>query len=336
MTARLTAVLCNYNHGPTVGRAIEAMLTQSRPPDELIVVEDGSTDQSRDVIAEWAKRDRRIIFISNGTNLGLFASFEKALAAATGDYLYSGAADDYVLPGFFESVMDCCQRYPDASVASAKVVSALPDGTRTRVDGYDRFSHAVYLTPQRYLDECLRPEPPTHSLSSATIYRRAALQAIGGWQADLGSWADTFAIRTLGLTGGFCYVPQEAVVWVIQPAGLSQSTMRDPRRALQQVRLAAQRMRSERFRSVYPEDYVQDWESGMRESMVRQRLQSAMDAYQVVQAQCRQAAERGTWWEQIALGTGRRLMTACYLLVFHLQQRIIRRVLQQIDRELQS
>jgi glycosyltransferase involved in cell wall biosynthesis len=264
VTARLTAILCNYNHGATVGRAIEAMLAQSRPPDELIVVEDGSTDHSHDVIQSWADRDHRILYLRNERNLGLFASFAKAVAAATGDYLYSGAADDYVLPGFFAAVMECGERFPQAPVISGKVVTALPDGRRTRVDGYTRFSAPVYLPPAEYLKQCLLPEPPTMSLSSATVYRRDALLSVGGWRPELGSWADTFSIRALGLKHGFCYVPHESVVWVIQPDGLSQSTMRNRDRAVQQVRLAAELMRSPEFSPVFPESYVRQWEQQMR------------------------------------------------------------------------
>ncbi len=333
MSARLTAILCNYNHGATVGRAIEAMLSQSRPPDELIVVDDGSTDHSLEVITPLAAHHPRIHLLKNEQNRGLFASFDRALAAATGDYVYSGAADDYVLPGFFAAVMECCERYPTAPVASAKVVTALADGTRTRVDGYPRFTEPVFLTPQRYLQDCLLPEAPTHSLSSATIYRRDALFSIGGWKAELGSWADTFAIRALGLTGGFCYVPHESVVWVIQPAGLSQSTGRNPTRALGQIRLAAELMRSPTYVATFPESYVRHWEQGMRAALVRQQLQPTMDAYQVVQDECRRIAEKGTAIERAGLGIFRRLMTACYLAVFQLQQRVVRREFHKLEKQ---
>jgi cupin fold WbuC family metalloprotein len=46
----LTAIICNYNHGHFVSRAIEAMLNQSRPVDEFIIVDDGSTDDSVSII----------------------------------------------------------------------------------------------------------------------------------------------------------------------------------------------------------------------------------------------------------------------------------------------
>lgn len=327
--ATLTVILCNYNHAAYIDRAIAAILNQSRPPDELIIVDDASTDHSLQVIEPWAEKNPRVQLLRNEENLGFHGSARRAIDAATGEYLYSAAADDYVLPGFFAAVMDCCERFPTAPVASAKVVTALPDGTRVRTDGYPRFHEAIFLTPARYLDECLRPEAPTHSLSSATIYRREALLSIGGWKTELGSWADTFAIRALGLKDGFCYIPHESVVWVIQPEGISQSTGRNSIRALQQIERAARLMRLSEFASVFPQDYVRDWEQSMRTALMRQQLQPIMDAYQTVQDECRRTGERATWSERIVLAIVRRSMTACYLAVFHLLQRIVRREFRQ-------
>ena len=51
----LSAVIANYNHGHFLARAIEAMVTQSRPPDELLVLDDGSEDDSVAVISACAE-----------------------------------------------------------------------------------------------------------------------------------------------------------------------------------------------------------------------------------------------------------------------------------------
>ncbi len=331
MSFRLTAILCNYNHGPYIHRAIEAMLSQSRPPDELIIVDDGSTDASVSVIEPWATRDSRVRFLRNERNLGLLPSFAGALEAATGDYIYGGAADDYVLPGFFEALMSCLERHPHIPVASGKIITAQPDGQRVRIDEYSRFTTEVCLTPSEYLRDCLLAEPPTHSLSGATIYRRTALQAIGGWRVELGSWADTFAIRVLGLTQGFCYVPHDSLVWIVHSSGLSQTTWRRPERALKQMRLAANLMRSPEFVSVFPAEYVRQWEEGMLEAIARQRLQPAVDGYQAVQRTFRKVAQETFGPQRWVLGLLRRLMTGCYLMAFYFQQRAVRQSLHKLE-----
>ena len=52
----LSVGMPNYNHGHLIGRALDAIVAQSRPPDELIIVDDASTDRSLEVIESYAKR----------------------------------------------------------------------------------------------------------------------------------------------------------------------------------------------------------------------------------------------------------------------------------------
>jgi cellulose synthase/poly-beta-1,6-N-acetylglucosamine synthase-like glycosyltransferase len=328
----LTAVVCNYNHGKLIGRALEALLSQSRPPDELIVVDDGSTDDSAAIIQSWADRHSTIRFLRNERNLGLHASAMKALYAATGDLLYQGSADDRVLPGFFEAVCDLMDRYPQAGVGCSQFVTALAEGTRVRTEGYAHVAEPRFFPPEEFRRDCLDPLPPTHSLSASTIYRRQRVLEIGGWRPELGSWYDTFAIRALGLKYGLCYVPMEGAVWFVMPQGLSQSNLRDPLRSLHIVRTAAALMRSAEFRGVFPTDHVDAWEEASVEAIVLQQLQPAIDGYQAVQQVSRDAGRQAAQPWRYLLALFRKLTTACYLAQHHLQRRILRQRLLAVER----
>ena len=77
-TPTLTALICNYNHGKYLSRAIEAMLSQSRPADEFIIIDDASTDDSVSVIRSWVERYPSIRFLQNERNMGIHASFHTA------------------------------------------------------------------------------------------------------------------------------------------------------------------------------------------------------------------------------------------------------------------
>lgn len=321
----LSAILCNYNHGRYVARAIEAIASQSRRPDELIVVDDGSTDDSCEVIAACVTRHPWITFVRQESNRGFHESFRSAVDAATGDYVYGGAADDYVLPGFFEQAMQLLARFPQAGVLSGKLVMLEPTGMRLNVFGMSCLDRPAFLTPAEYLRDFLGVETAGHSLSAATIYRRDALCEVGGIRQELGSWGDTFAIRAIGLRYGFCYLPQECAVWNVLPDSLSQSAARDPRHLFDIIDRVKSLMRSEAFRGTFPEAYVVRWERQFRDETIEGYLCGASRGYHQVQATARHAATLAGPLDRLVLGFLRRLMTLAYRICFRWMKRIVRR-----------
>src|SRR5262245_37337052 len=112
----LSALIPNYNHARYLGECLDALLSQSRPPDEIIVVDDASTDDSFEVISGFARREKRIQAFRNERNLGTIGTLNRALSLARGVYCYGGATDDYVLPGMFENSLGLLERHPRAGL----------------------------------------------------------------------------------------------------------------------------------------------------------------------------------------------------------------------------
>lgn len=319
----LTVILCNYNHGRYVERAIRAVLAQSRRPDEFIIVDDGSTDDSPEVIARFAASQPCIKFLRQDGNCGFHESFQKALELATGDYIYSGASDDYVLPGFFEEIMQLAAQYPEAGVLSGRIVCVDAAGKRLNAFGLDGLERPVFFDPAAYLSECLQVHHPPHgSLSPATVYRREALRQVGGFRRELDFWADTFAIRATALRFGFCYLPRDCVVWTLMEHGISESARQDPQQLFGVLNHAARLMRSEAFRTTFPAEYVAQWEREFRECMVDAFLGDAMHGYQQVQSVVRRTATLASPRQRLVLGILRRLMTTTYHVCFRWARRI--------------
>lgn len=92
----LGAIIINYNYARYVIDAIESVLAQDPPFDDVIVVDDGSTDGSLQVIEAYKPRVR-VISKENGGQLSACVS---GIAATATDYVYILDADDYVAPGF--------------------------------------------------------------------------------------------------------------------------------------------------------------------------------------------------------------------------------------------
>jgi glycosyltransferase involved in cell wall biosynthesis len=94
-------VIVNYNYGRFVGAAIDSALAQTWPRVEVIVVDDGSTDNSREILSGYGDRIRTI-FKFNG---GQASAANVGFAAATGDVIILLDADDVLLPEALSQMM---------------------------------------------------------------------------------------------------------------------------------------------------------------------------------------------------------------------------------------
>ena len=99
---RVSVVIAAYNRASTVDRAITSALRQTLPADEIIVVDDGSTDDTCNIVESLAAQDARIKLLREKTNRGGGAARNVGLAAAQGEFIAFLDSDDEWLPGHLE------------------------------------------------------------------------------------------------------------------------------------------------------------------------------------------------------------------------------------------
>lgn len=107
---RITVLLPVYNGGVYLRPAIDSVLAQSYPDFELLVIDDGSTDASREIVG--GIDDPRIRLIENGRNLGLIATLNRGLTLARGEFIARMDADDLCLPERFARQIACLETNP--------------------------------------------------------------------------------------------------------------------------------------------------------------------------------------------------------------------------------
>ena len=95
---KISIIMSAYNEGATIHYAIESIQAQTFSCWELIVVDDGSIDETRSIIKSYADSDSRIILIENGKNLGLPTSLNKAIKLSKSDFIARADADDFNMP----------------------------------------------------------------------------------------------------------------------------------------------------------------------------------------------------------------------------------------------
>jgi len=104
-------VICNYDYGRFVGQAIESCLAQDYPAErfEVIVVDDGSRDDSRAVIERIARRDARVTHVFQA-NTGQGGAFATGVFRARNEFVCLLDSDDWYLPGKLSAVAGALER----------------------------------------------------------------------------------------------------------------------------------------------------------------------------------------------------------------------------------
>ena len=91
---RFSIVMCCYNLGNLVNESINSVLNQDYTNYELLVVNDGSSDNTLENLTKLSEKDNRIVLINNEKNIGLSASRNKAISLAKGEYIVHLDGDD--------------------------------------------------------------------------------------------------------------------------------------------------------------------------------------------------------------------------------------------------
>ena len=103
---KVSVTIISFNQAKYLSTAIESVLAQTYRPIEIVISDDASTDESPQIIADYARRfPDEIVAILGERNLGLAGNREKALAATTGDYIAWLDADDIWDVGKIETQM---------------------------------------------------------------------------------------------------------------------------------------------------------------------------------------------------------------------------------------
>lgn len=171
----ITVLVPSYNHAPFVERTLRSIFAQTRRPEKLIVIDDGSRDGSAAAI-ERVLRESPIEseFVAR-ENRGLSATLNEGFAKAGGEYFAYLGSDDIWLPNFLEEQADLLESRPSAVLAfSHAYVIDERDHIVDRTDNWSAFADGDML-PLLLSGQVFS--------SPGVLYRRSAL-ARHGWNED--------------------------------------------------------------------------------------------------------------------------------------------------------
>ena len=170
---KLSVIIPLYNKAPYVIKALESVFAQTFKDWELIVVDDGSSDDSATICEKFIKEASQTIhntlYIIHQTNSGVSAARNNGFSVSSGDYIAFLDADDWWEPTYLEKMAQLIEDYPEAGLYACNYVYYKPGKTRVAVNnietGYFNYPKAYYeggvmpvwtgatMIPRRVMDE---------------------------------------------------------------------------------------------------------------------------------------------------------------------------------------
>ena len=111
---KVTVYITNHNYGRYIKQAIDSVLEQNFHDYELLIIDDGSTDNSRRIIEKY--RDLSCVKIIYQTRKGLNTTNNIAIRAANGEYMMRLDADDYLEPNALHVMSNYLDSYPESAM----------------------------------------------------------------------------------------------------------------------------------------------------------------------------------------------------------------------------
>ena len=220
----LSVVVPNYNHAKLLPRCLDGILSQSFQPLEVIVIDDGSTDNSIEVIESYARRYPNVKAVRNDRNRGVSYTLNRGLTLAQGEFVTFPGADDEVMPGLFEKQMCLFARHPNAAMCGTIVEFKNMSTNQIYHLGTKISNEPRYFSPDEVV-ELSRQDRLTVFTSTMTLRRDAVIEA--GYLPELKWHADWFAYFVPTFRYGFCFVPEVLGDFAVYPNSYSQKGMRN-------------------------------------------------------------------------------------------------------------
>ncbi len=213
----VTIITPTYNHEKYIGECLKSAIDQTFTSWEMLVMDDGSTDRTAEIVKSFASSDPRIRLISQ-QNIGIFRlaeTYNKALAMARGEHIAVLEGDDCWAPQKLEYQLAAMNSAPEAVLCWGRAESVNADKS------------IVYsLSPEIGSDDSIwYNNQPVGSILNIFLYRncipaltmlirKKALEEIGGFRQGFGlPLVDLPTLCELALKGEFRFLPENLGCW---------------------------------------------------------------------------------------------------------------------------
>ncbi len=170
-----------YNNGEYIGETIESILAQTYKNIELVIVDDNSSDNTYEVLQEFAEKDDRVKIYKNEKNLGMSGNWNRCLELCTGEFMKLVCADDLLAENMIERELEIFEKYPEVILVDSD--TKLVDLQGKSKGWYRRYKHSgliegSYVARKGFFSQDYFGAP------QANTFRRSAYETVGGFSPE--------------------------------------------------------------------------------------------------------------------------------------------------------
>jgi len=201
-TPLLTIGLPVYNSERYLEQSLDSLLNQSFGEFRLIISDNASTDRTGEICQDYARRDQRIDYFRNSTNIGLSPNFNRVFELSDSPYFKWATADDYWAPSMLEKALAIMESDTQVALCYPKTILVDADGNNPRP--YEDNLHLISDNPRERFTQLLEQIHLSHQhlgVSRASMIRRTRMLG-----KHVGS--DINFLAELALYGKFYEIPE--------------------------------------------------------------------------------------------------------------------------------
>ncbi|MGF1605878.1 MAG: glycosyltransferase family 2 protein [Rhodothalassiaceae bacterium] len=202
--APVSVIMSTFNREAYIRAAVDSLLCQTRPPKQILVINDGSTDATKAILDSYGSR----LEVMHQDNSGKSGALNRLMPRISQDYVWVFDDDDVAFPTFVETHLTALAKSPEAAFTYAPVTRALsrPDGTLE-----PEFVRRIPVTQPcdllpRLLERCWL-------LQQAMLVRTAAFLSVGGYDSTLLHSEDYDFLLKLARTHSGIHIDEPALYW---------------------------------------------------------------------------------------------------------------------------
>jgi glycosyltransferase involved in cell wall biosynthesis len=174
----VSIILPVFNASKFLKEAIDSILSQSYTDYELIIINDGSTDNSKDIIQNY--KDSRIRYFSQ-ENSGVASTLNKGISLANGKYVWRHDADDISLPDKLEKQVNFLLANPEYDLCATQIAFMTESGKIAHK--FKMPNDSLFKNEFLHVDRC-QFNPYSPIIHATVLVRTSSLQKLGGFRED--------------------------------------------------------------------------------------------------------------------------------------------------------